>query len=134
MLWSGVPADPEVVGAAAVALVTGGGVLARRLGAPPAHIHSQQRMVPLLEAASMVCEKANGEELAIRLIARRNDEDLSAHEWFARSLLLIVPIYRKIDTGMFERLELPDDGFEYRVLHVRKRDIRSYLRWARTLQ
>ena len=133
MLWVEIPADPKVVGATAFALFTGGGMIAQRLRVPPAYIHSPQKMVPILEAASMVCEKANGEGLTIRLIARRNEDDLSAHEWFARSLLSIVPVYRKVDSDTFEKLDLPDDGFEYRVLHVRKRDIRAYLRWARTL-
>jgi len=120
--------------AAALTLFIGGEFLARRRQHAP-RVNSPDKMMPLLEAALMLCAWASREQLAIALTACRIDETLGAHEWFASSLATIVPVYRKIKEQNFERLERPVDiGSDSRSLYIRKRDIQAYMRWARTVQ
>jgi len=136
MQWTdfSVGAGPALVGAVVLGLFASSAMLLRRRWVAPARLRSRRRVLPLLEAASLICELAGGEHLAISVIARRSDQDLSVHEWFARSLAAVVPTYRKIDERTFERLGQPLlADFEYRFIYIRKADIRAYMRWARTL-
>lgn len=137
MQWSDFLAHGTWVlfGVAALTLFAVGEVLGRQRRRAPARIGSRNQMMALLDAASAVCEMASGERLPIVVAARRADEKLSAHDWFARSLATVVPLYRMVDGNVFEKLDGPVDiGTEFRSLYIRKQDIRSYMRWARTLQ
>ena len=102
------------------------------------------RTVALGEAARQIYIDAKDEALPIAVVAEREAAPDSLTTWFANSILQLVPVYRIVDgsyvradtgnpretiIGLISRLDLGVDD-----LYVRRRDVRAYLRWARTLQ
>lgn len=97
------------------------------------------RMVSLPDAVAGVCKTVQAEALPVAVVAERTGD---VTEWFAASMFEVVPVYRKTDTG-FERVDSPREtldraltrlGIGPDALFVRRRDCKTYLRWARTLQ
>lgn len=102
------------------------------------------RTIALGDAARKIYIDAKDEELPIVIMAEREAAPDSLTTWFANSILQQVPVYRMVDgslvradsgnpretiIGLLSRLDLGVDD-----LFVRRRDVRTYLRWARTLQ
>lgn len=102
------------------------------------------RTITLADAARKIYIDAKDEALPIVTIAEREGAPDSLTTWFANSILQLVPVYRRVDNsfvradsgnpretiiGLLSRLDVGVDD-----LYVRRRDVRAYLRWARTLQ
>lgn len=85
-------------------------------------------MIPLIEAAAEICETARREKLALAVAAERSGDAIA---WFARNIPSIVGTWRKNDAGDFEAAQ--GDGNE-QSLYIRRADIDTYLRWARTVK
>ena len=123
------------------------GSLAAALPQKPAQALAFRRLMrtmPLADAARQIYLDAKNEALPIAIVAEREAAHDSPTRWIADSMLQIVPVYRKVD-GRFEHLDSLNrretlEGLLGRVgaaldeLHVRRRDCRAYLRWARTVQ
>jgi hypothetical protein len=102
----------------------------------------RDRMVALRDAASDSYAKAKSEALPIAVAAER--ESVSAASWFANSMLQVVPVYRRTGASCERVLTArPSQSLENSLsrlgvaldeLYVRRRDVRAYLHWARTLQ
>src|SRR5215469_12020226 len=101
------------------------------------------RTVTLSDAARKIYIDAKDEALPIAIVAEREAAPDSLTTWFANSILQLVPVYRQVEgsyvradtgnpretiIGLLSRLDLGVDD-----LYVRRRDVRAYLRWARTL-
>ncbi|HWA30164.1 MAG TPA: hypothetical protein VG867_03670 [Rhizomicrobium sp.] len=102
-------------------------VVARRRSSPEGE---NGAMVALLEAASRVCETARHEKLALVVVAERNGTD--PVQWFAQSIASVVNIWTKSAAGEFAAASRGDADLQS--LYIRKSDIDTYLRWARTVQ
>jgi hypothetical protein len=118
---------------AALALLALGSFLARRLRPAPARISGSSRMMPLMRAAASAHREARRRRMIIVTVAERAGADAAA--WFARSIVSVVPAYRKQGLGVFEKIE---DGTQFgeapEALYIQKRDYKTYLRWAQSMQ
>jgi len=85
-------------------------------------------METLVDAAKSVLETARKERMALAVVAERSGDALA---FFARSIANVVGAWRKNDAGGFDAAK--DDG-DVQSLYIRRGDIESYLRWARTVK
>jgi hypothetical protein len=85
--------------------------------------------VPLLQAAAEICKTARREKLALIKGLENSGEDPA--EWFVSSIADVVPVCRRNAAG-FEACCWGD--CDAQSLYIRKRDINTYLRWARSVQ
>jgi len=116
---------------AAASLFWAGHVLAQRRNAR--FLEDGTRSMSLMEAAQEVYETAQREHLVIVSVAERSAS--GPVDWFARSLASVVPVYRLGGTRAQERFAgAAGIGAELQSLYIDRRDIRTYLRWARTVQ
>ena len=117
---------------AALALLGLGKFFARRTRPAPARISGSGKMMPLMKAAVSANQAARRSRLVIATVAERTGDPAA---WFARSIVSIVPAYRKQGLGVFEKIE---DGTQFgtapEALYIQKRDYQTYLRWARSMQ
>jgi|SRR5581483_5964997 len=102
----------------------------------------KQRMLPLKDAAQAAYDAARREGMVIAGVAEDSGGALGAIGWFIRSIARVVPVYESgTGKGPFHRLDrarsaLADTGVgtEEQSLYIQKRDLRSYIRWARSMQ
>ena len=85
--------------------------------------------LPLLSAASTVYKAARRERLPLLQAAESSGED--PKEWFASSIAGVVPVCKRNGLG-FETCCWGD--CEPQSLYIRQKDVRTYLRWARSVQ
>ena len=85
-------------------------------------------MQPLIEAAETANKIARDERMALAVVAERSG---NAVAWFARSIASVVSTWRQKDAGGFEAAKGDADP---QSLYIRRGDIDSYLRWARTVK
>jgi hypothetical protein len=88
-------------------------------------------MVPLGDAAAAAYESAKQKRMVIVSVAERAGAVKDAIAWFARSIAGVIPVYRRNGNGRFEKA---GGSSEPTALHIRKRDLKAYLRWARSVQ
>ena len=87
----------------------------------------------LMAAAQEVYEAAKRENMVVVSIAERSSA--GALDWFARSIASVVPVYRAGGVRAQERYAGAGGiGADLQSLYIERRDIRTYLRWARTVQ
>jgi hypothetical protein len=86
-------------------------------------------MESLLDAAKSVMETARKERMALAVVAERSGDAIA---FFARSLIDIVGAWRKNTAGGFAAAS--KDDADLQSLYIRREDIESYLRWARTVK
>ena len=115
-------------GVLAVLLFATGHLLARKR--VPASIAGGRpdSMQPLIQAAEAVNKTARDERMALAVVAERSGDAVA---WFARSIAGVVNVWRKNDSGGFEAAQGDADP---QSLYIRREDIDSYLRWARTVK
>ncbi|HEY2068941.1 MAG TPA: hypothetical protein VGG48_05255 [Rhizomicrobium sp.] len=85
-------------------------------------------MQPLIEAAEAASKIAHDERMALAVVAERSGDAVT---WFARNIASVVGAWRKNEGGDFEAAK--GDG-DIQSLYIRRGDLESYLRWARTVQ
>lgn len=85
--------------------------------------------LPLLSAASSVYRTARRERLPLLHVAETSGEEPT--EWFASSIAGTVPVCKRSGLG-FESASWGD--CEPQSLYIRQKDVRTYLRWARSVQ
>ena len=85
--------------------------------------------LPLLSAAATVYRTASRERLPLLHAAKSSGEDPEA--WFAASIAGVVPVCKRNGLG-FEVCGWGD--CEPQSLYIRQKDVRTYLRWARSVQ
>ncbi len=108
-----------------------GHVLAQRRAAN--FLSSGTRAVSLTEAAQTVYDAAKRERLVIVSVAEKSAN--GPVDWFARSIASVVPVYRAGGVRAQERFAAADGArADITALHIDRKDIRTYLRWARTVQ
>ena len=124
------PADLVVFAALAVVLFAAGHVLTRkRRGASGAFAGVMPGdMQSLNEAAEATYRIARDEGMPLAVVAVR---DGNAVGFFARSIVSVVGAWRKNAAGGFEAA--PGDA-DAQSLYIRRGDIETYLRWARTVK
>ncbi|MGN6516676.1 MAG: hypothetical protein ACTHLR_12655 [Rhizomicrobium sp.] len=117
-------------GVIAVLLFGAGHLLARKRRASSASIAGGRpdSMQPLIEAAETANKIARDERMALAVVAERSG---NAVAWFARSIASVVSTWRQKDAGGFEAAKGDADP---QSLYIRRGDIDSYLRWARTVK
>jgi hypothetical protein len=117
-------------GVIAVLLFATGHVLAQKRRAVPASIAGSgaDGMQPLIEAAEAANKIAHDERMALAVVAERSGDAVA---WFARSIASVVGAWEKAGTGGFQAAK--GDG-DIQSLYIRRGDIDSYLRWARTVK
>ncbi len=104
----------------------------------------RDRMVALGDASRDSYAKAKSEAMPIAIAAERESRSANVAHWFANSMLQVVPVFRKTG-GSYERVltARPSESLENSLarlgvsldeLYVKRRDVRAYQRWARTLQ
>jgi hypothetical protein len=87
----------------------------------------------LMEAAQQVYDTAQRERLVIVTVAEKSAD--GPLDWFARSIASVVPVYRLGAARTQERFAgTAGIGAELQSLYIDRRDVRTYLRWARTVQ
>jgi hypothetical protein len=91
------------------------------------------RTASLGDAARKIYLDAKTEKLPIAVVAERAAAPDSPTKWFADSMLKVMPVYRKVDGG-YEEVDVIAEQESLDDLYVRRRDCRTYMRWARTLQ
>jgi hypothetical protein len=91
----------------------------------------ESEMVSLGDAAAAAYESAQQKRMVIASVADRAGAIKDAIAWFARSIAGVVPVYRRSGNGRFEKA---GGSSEPTALHIRKRDLKAYLRWARSVQ
>jgi hypothetical protein len=113
-----------------------GGALARRQRAVPALIPSdgKTKMMTLMEAAAAAYEAAKREKMVIVMVAERASGGDGAVAWLAASIAGVIPVYRMSTANAFEKLARPSIGSELQSLYIRKQDLQTYVRWARSMQ
>ena len=103
----------------------------------------RDRMVALGDASRDSYAKAKSEAMPIAIVAEQSRSTNVTH-WFANSMLQVVPVFRKTGAS-YERVltARPSESLENSLarlgvtldeLYVKRRDVRAYQRWARTLQ
>jgi hypothetical protein len=85
--------------------------------------------IPLLKAADEVLKTAQRERLALLKGLEHAGENPA--EWFACSIAGVVPVCRRNADG-YEICSWGD--CDPQSLYIRQRDVRTYLRWARSVQ
>ena len=85
--------------------------------------------LPLLSAAETVYQTARREKLPLLHAIEHSGEE--PREWFAASIAGVVPVCKRNGVG-FEVCGWGD--CEPQSLYIRQKDVRTYLRWARTVQ
>jgi hypothetical protein len=85
-------------------------------------------MQPLIEAAEAVSKIARDERMALAVVAERSGDAVA---WFVLSMTSVVGAWQKSDGGGFEAAKGDGDA---QSLYIRRKDIDSYLRWARTVK
>jgi hypothetical protein len=117
-------------GVLAVLLFATGHLLARKRRALPASIAGGRpdSMLPLIESAEMINKVAREERMALAVVAERSGDAIA---WFAQSIASVIGAWRKNDRGGFEAAQGDAD---LQSLYIRREDIDSYLRWARTVK
>lgn len=117
-------------GAIAVLLFAVGHFLARKRGAVRAPFAGGRPddMQPLIEAAETANKIARDERMALAVVAERSRDAIA---FFARSIASVVGAWRKNDAGGFDAAKGDADP---QSLYIRRGDIESYLRWARTVK
>ena len=117
-------------GVIAVLLFAAGHLLARKRRAASASIAGGRpdSMQPLIEAAETASKIARDERMALAVVAERSG---NAIVWFAKSIASVVGAWRKNGSGGFESAKGDADA---QSLYIRRGDIDSYLRWARTVK
>ena len=127
---------PLLLFAAAVALLFAlGHFLARKRRAAPALIarDAAQKMLALTEAAMSVYDAVKRERMVIATVAEK--ADAGPLSWFALSIASVVPVYRIGVSDVFEKFQGGAGiGTELQSLYIQKRDYRTYVRWARSMQ
>ena len=114
---------------AAASLFWAGHVLAGRRSARAFTSDSMS----LMEAAQEIYDAARQEKLVVVSVAERSSA--GALDWFARSIASVVPVYRAGRVRAQERYAGAGSiGADLQSLYIERRDIRTYLRWARTVQ
>lgn len=89
--------------------------------------------VSLMEASQAVYDAARRERLVIVSVAEKSPA--GPLDWFARSIASVVPVYRVSGASARERYAASAGiGPDLQSLYIERRDIRTYLRWARTVQ
>jgi len=121
---------------AAVSLFVIGGALARKQRAIPVLIPSdgKTKMMTLMEAAAAAYEAARREKMVIATVAERVPGREGAIAWLAQSIAGIIPVYRMSAANAFEKLARPGGASELQSLYIRKQDLQTYVRWARSMQ
>lgn len=90
-------------------------------------------MMSVMEAAAAAYEAAKRERMVITTVAEGAGTDPVA--WFARSIARVVPVYRKLETGAFEKVDdVASVGMEPQSLYIRKHNYQTYIGWARSMQ
>jgi hypothetical protein len=105
----------------------------RRRGFVPAK--GADRMMTLEAAASSAFETGTRERLALLSMAEQRNALTDPAAWFAASIAGVVPVYRRQDDGSFavvDKAEIAALGASS--LYILKRDLQTYMRWARTVQ
>jgi hypothetical protein len=117
-------------GVLAVLLFATGHLLARKRRAVPASIAGGRpdSMQPLIEAAQAANKIARDERMALAVVAERSGDAVA---FFARSIASVVGAWRKNEAGGFDAATGDED---VQSLYIRRGDIDSYLRWARTVK
>jgi hypothetical protein len=121
-------ADLVVFAALGVVLLAAGRVLTRKGRATWFAGGRPRDMQSLNEAAEASYKAARDESMALATVAVREGNPLG---FFARSIVSVVGAWRKNGTGGFEAAKGDGDA---QSLYIRRRDIKSYLRWARTVK
>jgi hypothetical protein len=87
----------------------------------------------LMQAAQEAYDAARRENLVVVSVAEKSSQ--GALDWFARSIASVVPVYRAGGVRAQERYAgMGGIGADLQSLYIERRDIRTYLRWARTVQ
>lgn len=126
------PYAPYVLfAAAAVSLYALGHVLSRRRAA---RAFARGDGMSLMQAAGEIYDAAQRERLVIATVAEKASG--GPVHWFARSIASVVPVYRMgTAPGTVQRYAGSlGIGADLQSLYIERRDIRTYLRWARTVQ
>ena len=121
--------------ALAPALFAIGHIRTRKRHAVPALVPATEArsMMPLMEAAAAAYEAAKRERMVIATVAER--PGVSAVDWFAHSIAGVVPVYRRSESGAFEKIDgATAVGTAPQSLYIRKLNYRTYLGWARSMQ
>ncbi|HEY2033900.1 MAG TPA: hypothetical protein VGH02_09470 [Rhizomicrobium sp.] len=121
-------ADLILFGVIAVALFAAGHLLARKRRAAHFAGGRPDDMLSLNEAAEAVCKAARDERMPLAVVAERNGNPLM---FFARSIASVISTWKQNGAGGFN--DAKGDG-DTQSLYIRRRDIGSYLRWARTVK
>ena len=123
--------------ALAALLFTIGHLRARRRQAVPARIpaNEEREMMSVMEAAAAAYEAAKRERMVITTVAEGARAGAGPVAWFMQSIASVVPVYRKLVSGAFEKIDGPAGvGTEPQSLYIRKRNYQTYIGWARSMQ
>jgi hypothetical protein len=133
LLWS--PYLPWALFAGLAALLFAAGhIRARQRQTAPARIPADEAktMLQVNEAAAAVYEAAKREGMVIVTVAEGGADPI---EWFMRSIATVVPVYRRSESGAFEKIDdAKSVGTPPQSLYIRKRNYQTYLGWARSMQ
>lgn len=91
-------------------------------------------MMTLMEAATAAYEAARREGMVILTVAERAPGNNGAVAWLAESIAGVIPVYRMSAANAFEKLGRPGAAQELQSLYIRKQDLQTYVRWARSMQ
>jgi hypothetical protein len=93
------------------------------------------RTVSLQDAAAKAYQSAKRNRMAIVSVAERAGPAQNAVAWFVQSIAAMIPVYRRrARSGRLEKMGKVDPLKEPAALRIRKRDLATYLRWARSMQ
>ena len=121
----------------AVSLLAAGRMRARRQSAAPARLSAEEskKMMSVMEAAAAAYEAAKRERMVITTVAEGARAGVDPVAWFVQSIARVVPIYRKLETGSFEKIDdVASVGTEPQSLYIRKHNYQTYIGWARSMQ
>jgi hypothetical protein len=91
------------------------------------------RMLSLQDAAASAYESAKRKRMVIATVADRAGATQDAIAWFVQSIASVIPIYRRRN-GSFKKVDPSSAHVASGPLHIFKRDLAAYLRWARSVQ
>jgi hypothetical protein len=98
-------------------------------------VKGADRMMTLEAAANSALETGTRERLAMLSMANQRNTLTDPTAWLAASIAGVVPVYRRQDDGSFavvDKAEIAALGAPS--LYILKRDLQTYMRWARTVQ
>jgi len=111
------------------------GIVRSRRGAPQSiPSDGKTKMMTLMEAAAEAYEAARRERMVIVTVAERTPGRDGAVTWLAQSIAGVIPVYRMSAANAFEKLARPGGASELQSLYIRKQDLQTYVRWARSMQ